>query len=106
MCVAVESDAGAGEGVLFVSPQVVLHKDIEDDRKNEDGDEEVELVGDTRKAAHDEGCCGANALKHAEDLEGHVVVVGTTQINQACVVWCGVVWRVVVWWGVVWCGVA
>jgi len=61
---------------------VVLDGGVQEDSDDEEGDDDVEFDGDAAEGAEQEDGRRPEALQHAEVLEGDVVVVGTTQVDQ------------------------
>ena len=63
---------------------VVLDGGVQKDSDDEKGDDDVELDGDAAEGAEEKDGRCPEALKHAEVLEGDVVVVRTAQVHQVC----------------------
>lgn len=69
---------------LFVTSQVILDDDVEEDGDGKEGDEEVELDGDAKEDAQDEGHRCSEALQQTKVLEGQLSFVRTAQVHQIC----------------------
>ena len=68
--------------VHFRSFQLVLDDDVEEYSEDEEADDDVEFDGDADERSEGEGERRAQALQHAEVLEGHVMLVWAAQVHQ------------------------